>query len=156
MTDAEWLYGVADEAWHLETWAPEVKERLRRIAARLEVAGETWCPERSPRLIHDMRRPITEEWLIANGFRQETGRNDPRFPVRSIRLGDQIKGGRPMFGSADDLCIDIAPTAEPGEWFVWVAQREPYRHIHVRCMRETHEIVRLYEGLTGCLWPGIY
>jgi hypothetical protein len=101
-----------------------------------------------------LRRPITEDWLRANGFRIEDGRNDPRLPVRSLAVGAMLRGGRPFLGSAEDLCIDVAPTSTPGEWFVWVGQREPYRHIRVRHMGETHEIVRLFEGLTGTVWPG--
>lgn len=116
-----------------------------------------WCSGGGS--IRDTRRPITEEWLIQSGFRIESGRSDPRMPIRSLRLGDQLKGGRPFMGSSDDLCIDVAPTSTAGEhgaweWHVWVAQREPYRHIHVRHMTETWELVRLYEGLTGCIWPG--
>jgi hypothetical protein len=114
---------------------------------------KTWCAGGGT--IHDMRRPITEEWLVANGFRIESGRGDPRMPIRSLAIGSDSKGGRPFMGSSDDLCIDVAPTSTAGEWFCWIAQREPYRHIHVRHMRETHELVRLYEGLTGCLWPGV-
>jgi hypothetical protein len=103
-----------------------------------------------------MRRPITEDWLRSNGFRIDDGRNDPRMPIRSLAIGSDLVGGRPFLGSSDDLCIDVAPTdiKKQDEWFVWIGQREPYRHIHVRYMRTTDELVRLYEGLTGRVWPG--
>ena len=105
--------------------------------------------------IRDMRCPITEEWLIANGFRIEDGRNDPRMPMRSLVVGGDLLGGHRAFRSPDDLCIDAAPVdSKRQEWHVWIARREPYRHIHVRHMKETWELIRLYEGLTGRVWPG--
>lgn len=105
--------------------------------------------------IQDMHRPITEEWLIASGFRIDEGRNDPRMPIRSLSIGGHVVGAPVPFQASDDLCIDVSPVSSlPGEWFVWIAQRDPYRHIHVRHMRETWELVRLYEGLTGRVWPG--
>lgn len=105
--------------------------------------------------IRDMRRLITEDWLIANGFRIEDGRNDSRLPVRSLMLGNDLLRGRPYLASPDALCIDVAPTdSKRQEWYVWIARREPYRFIHVRYMVETWELVRLYEALTGRVWPG--
>ena len=115
--------------------------------------SEPW-PKRGG-TIRGMHRPITEEWLIANGFRIEEGRNDERMPLRSLVVGGDFVGGRQPFHSPDDLCIDVAPVdSKRKEWFVWIAQREPYRHIHVRYMTETWELVRLYEALTGRVWPG--
>lgn len=118
--------------------------------------SKTWPTHEDDVFCLPMRRPITEDWLRANGFRVEEGRNDPRMPIRSLDVGADFVGGRPFMGSSDDLWIDVAPTdvRNQDEWHVWVAQREPYRHIHVRHMRETHEIVRLYEGLTVRVWPG--
>lgn len=99
--------------------------------------------------IGNPRQPISEEWLIAHGFRISSGRNDPKMPIRSLAIGPRV-----YMGSSDDLCIDISPNRGTSVWFVWVAQREPYRHIHVRMMQETWEVIRLYEGLTGELWTG--
>lgn len=90
--------------------------------------------------------PITESWLVAAKFRLEDSRNDPRFPVHSLAIG--LSG---FMKSTDDLCIDVS-LSHDGDWHCWVAQREPYRHIHIRMMRYTHEIVRLYEALTGKAW----
>lgn len=38
------------------------------------------------------------------------------------------------------------------QWFCWIVQVEPYRHIHVRHLRFTLEVECLYEGLTGRKW----
>ena len=102
-------------------------------------------------------RPITDDWLQANGFRLRDNRNDQREPLRRLAISGHKHGGRTPFESSDDLCIDIAPSRtaeEPGEWSVWLMQVEPYRHIFVRSMRFTWEIARLYEGLTGVVWFG--
>lgn len=117
---------------------------------------KTWPHPISP--VHDIRQPITEGWLRTNYFRIEDGRNDSRFPIRSLAIGGDILGGKPFMGSTDDLCIDVAPRidADQRDWHVWISQREPYRFLHVRFMRETWEIIRLYEGLTGRVWPGTW
>jgi hypothetical protein len=108
----------------------------------------TWCAGGGT--IGRLHRPITEAWLIAHEFRIESGRQDPRLPVRSLSVAPKA-----FMTSSDDLCIDVAPSHD-GEWHCWVAQREPYQFIHVRMMRETWEIAALYEGLTGKIWPGSY
>lgn len=92
-----------------------------------------------------LAEPITTAWLAAHGWRA-TIRRDATVHRRTI--GDELRGGRPPFGSSDDLSIDVSP-GTGGEWFVWVHQQEPYRHIHVRHMRYVWELQRLYEGLTG-------
>lgn len=111
-----------------------------------------WCQPGGT--VGQLRRPITEDWLRDHGWRIEDNRNDPRLPVRRLVIGrDLIKQG--IFHSSDDLCIDVAPVVGEGNWwFVWLMQVEPYRHIHVRMMRQTWELARLYEGLTGRVWPG--
>lgn len=121
-----------------------------------EATGKTWPTHIDGIPCLHMRRPITEDWLRANGFRVEDGRNDPRFPIRSLAIAGDKFGGRSFMESSDDLCIDVAPTSikDQAEWYVWIGQREPYRHIHVRFMRTTDELARLYEGLTGRVWPG--
>lgn len=100
--------------------------------------------------------PITDEWLSANGWKLQSRRNDgnthlPGFRLRPI--GGELAGGRRPFHSHDDLCIAVAPSPPGDEWHVWVYQLEPYRHIHVRPMRHVPELIRLWEGLTGCDWP---
>lgn len=106
--------------------------------------------------------PITEDWLRQNGWRIEDGRNDDRLPVRRLALKWYTVEGRTFCSSPDDLCIDISPAIarwkdqhEP-QWHCWIMQVEPYRHIHVRTMRYTWELIRLWEGLTGMVWPGTY
>lgn len=102
-------------------------------------------------------RPITEEWLTANRFRLEDNRNDSRLPLRRLAISCHKHGGRTFMESSDDLCIDVAPSRsldKEGEWNVWLMQVEPYRHIFVRSIKYTHELVRLYEGLTGVVWFG--
>lgn len=100
--------------------------------------------------------PITAAWLFANGWKLGSQRNDPHTQLPGFRIrpiGDELLGGRQPFQSFDDLCIGVAPvTATAGEWHVWVYQLEPYRHIHVRHMRYTWELARLWEGLTGKDW----
>lgn len=121
----------------------------------LDLAGADKPWPRNAGVIKPMKRPITEEWLIANGFRIESGRNDARMPLRSLVVGGDFICGHRLCHSPEDLCIDVAPTDNRrDEWFVWIAQREPYRHIHVRHMTMTWELVRLYEGLAGRVWPG--
>lgn len=98
---------------------------------------------------------ITEAWLSANGWKLQPQRNDgnthlPGFRLRPI--GHDLVGDRRPFHSHDDLCIAVAPAPPGGEWHVWLYQIEPYRHIHVRHMRDTGELVRLWEGLTGREW----
>ena len=107
--------------------------------------------------------PITEDWLRRHGFRIEDGRNDRRMPVRRLAVLWDGVDGRQMFSSPDDLCIDVAPvigsqdavTKNWREWYVWIMQVEPYRHIHVRHMKYTWELALLYQGLTGRVWPGV-
>jgi len=111
-----------------------------------------WCePGIEP--LGRLDRPITEDWLRTHGFAIESGRSDERLPLRRLRIGDRTTEGRIPFQSPEDLCIDVAPRG-PDSWYVWIMQVEPYRHIHVRHMRYTWEIARLYEGLTGRVWPG--
>lgn len=98
---------------------------------------------------------ITESWLTAHGWKLQSERNDPNTRCPGFRLraiGHELSGGRGAFHSFDDLCIAVAPALE-GQWYVWIYQLEPYRHIHVRHMRLTKELVRLWEGLTGSDWP---
>lgn len=112
-------------------------------------------PDRPPPLHPGwLHRPITEDWLKAHSFRLEDNRNDERLPLRRLVVGqDLIRRG--AFHSSDDLCIDVAPVDKEGKrWFVWLMQVEPYRHIHIREIVFTWEIARLYEGLTGRVWPG--
>jgi hypothetical protein len=101
--------------------------------------------------------PITAEWLSAHGWKLGPGRNDGNTQLPGFRLlpvGDKLICGRLPFHSHDDLCIAVAPTTSEGDgWYVWVYQIEPYRFIHVRPMYHTHELVRLWEGLTGRDWP---
>lgn len=93
--------------------------------------------------------PITPDWLAANGWRDLHRPETPGLHRRVI--GDEVLGGRPFLGASDDLCIDVAPGNE-GKWFCWVHQQEPRRHIHVRHVRFTWELVKLWEGLTGKTW----
>lgn len=150
--------------WELERGTgsdPSVSVELaKRIAAALSISladlvGEEkpWC--KGGGTIRDMRRPITEEWLIANGFRIETGRNDPRLPVRRLAIGQDLIHSR-LTASPGDICIDVAPvdSQKRDYWFVWLASDEPYKCLHIRYMRERWELVRLYEALTGHVWPG--
>jgi hypothetical protein len=113
----------------------------------------TWCEPG-----HEggqLQRPVTEDWLRAHGFKIYGGRNDERLPVRRLPVGSVKCGGRQPFEAHDDLCIDVAPvTPEADEWFVWIARDEPYRHVHVRHVKFTWELARLFEGLTGHVWPG--
>jgi hypothetical protein len=106
----------------------------------------------------DAQQPITEAWLSANAWKTVSPRNDthtqtPGFQLRPI--GHELAGPRSPFHSFDDLCIAVAQTGSDGTWFVWIYQMEPYRHIHVRHMRYTHELVKLWEGLTGRDWPQV-
>lgn len=98
--------------------------------------------------------PITEAWLREHGFRPVLPRGDGRgFELHRLVVGDDILGGRPQFASPDDLCIDVAPVGGTSSWwFCWVHQVEPHRSIHVRDVRHTWELARLYEGLTGREW----
>ena len=101
--------------------------------------------------------PITAAWLSARGWKLDSSRNDPnhRNPGFRIRpVSEDCRGWRRPFQAHDDLCIGLAPVGgDAGEWFVWVYQVEPYRHIHVRHMRYVWEVVKLWEGLTGRAWP---
>jgi len=117
------------------------------------VKGNPYCKPGG--VLGRLERPITEDWLREHGFAIEDGRNDPRLPVRRLRVGYDTIEGRLPFHAPDDLCIDLAPSvARDQSWHVWIMQVEPYRHIHVRHMRYTWEIARLWEGLTGRVWPG--
>lgn len=110
----------------------------------------------------DTQRYIDEDWLREHGFRVETGRNDERYPVRRLPIARHGIDGPQPFEAGDDLCIDVAPTPDSWSesnktwlrWHVWIMQVEPWRHIHVRYMRQRWEIAKLYEGLTGRCWPG--
>lgn len=119
----------------------------------MEYEPQTWPTPRDP--CGQLHRPITEDWLRDHGFRIEDSRNDRRLPVRRLNCRWDGVDGRQMFSSPDDMCIDVAPVdAARNQWHVWLMQVEPYRHIHVRYMKYTWEIARLYEGLTGRVWPG--
>ena len=108
-----------------------------------------------PGQIGHLHRPITEDWLREHEFRLSGERNDGRHHVRRLAVATEGIDGRQMFESPDDLCIDVAKSFQDnGQWHVWIQQIEPYRTIHVRHMRYTWEIARLYEGLTGVVWPG--
>lgn len=103
--------------------------------------------------------PITEDWLKENGFRAVARRGDertePTVRLRRLAIAHHAKETT-AFTSADDLCIDIAPNlvgdTHLGNWYVWLHQEEPYRFLHVRMMEYQHEVIALYEGLTGCKW----
>lgn len=121
---------------------------------------DQWPTERDP--AGRLHVPITEDWLRQNGWRIENNRNDERLPVRRIALRWETIEGKTFLASPDDLCIDISPVMpyKPNgfdqRWHCWLMQVEPYRHIHVRTMRYTWELIRLWEGLTGITWPGTY
>lgn len=102
-----------------------------------------------------MSNLITEDWLRENGFRLVPQRNDERTEptVRLRRLAIKGASGKQnIFESPDDLNIDIAANSIAGDWYVWLHQEDPYRFIHVRQFRYQHEIVKLYEALTGAAW----
>lgn len=108
-----------------------------------------------PGTIGSLHRPITEEWLRDHEFRLQSDRNDGRHYVRRLAVALEGIDGRQLFESPDDLCIDVAPSFQSdGQWHCWIQRVEPYQFIHVRHMRFTWEIARLYEGLTGVVWPG--
>ncbi|HEY1187164.1 MAG TPA: hypothetical protein VGE74_05870 [Gemmata sp.] len=98
---------------------------------------------------------ITEEWLSARGWKLTTQRNDNNTQLPGFRLrpvAPDCLGWRQPFQSHDDLCIAVAPYPPNSDWHVWIYQIEPYRSIHVRHMRYTWELIRLWEGLTGKPW----
>jgi hypothetical protein len=96
--------------------------------------------------------PLSYDWLHANGF--HLLHREERQPTDHVRRNvgmEKLKGLEP-FQSIDDLCIELASQTTGDEWFCWVVQIEPRRHIHVRMMRERWEVVKLWEGLTGREW----
>jgi hypothetical protein len=107
-----------------------------------------------------LHRPITEGWLREHEFKINAGRGLNAEWVRQIAIGGWTAQGRRPFDSPDDLCIAVAPTLgkkpldADTQWHCWIVQEEPRRSIHVRHMRYTWELARLYEGLTGMVWPG--
>ena len=108
-----------------------------------------------PGTIGSLHRPITEDWLRKHEFRLQSGRNDGRHHVRRLPVALEGIDGRQMFESCDDLCIDVAPSfGADGQWHCWLYRDDPYQCIHIRYVRFTWEIARLYEGLTGVVWPG--
>lgn len=103
--------------------------------------------------------PITAAWLLAHDWKLGSERNDPHTQLPGFRvrpIAYEVHGGRAPFQSHDDLCIALAPDLGDDRWSVWIYQMEPYRHIHVRQMRFTGELVRLWEGLTGQDWLAIH
>jgi hypothetical protein len=93
--------------------------------------------------------PITPAWLASNRFRPvPQDRGGPHW-VRPV--GAEKRGGLRPFEAHDDLGIELADGGD-GEWFCWVVQQEPRKHLHVRMLAETWEVVRLWEGLTGRTW----
>lgn len=95
--------------------------------------------------------PITSDWLRARGWRGCSRSRLPGYVIRDV--GHELRCGRQPFHSPDDLCIALAPgVGDDGGWNCWVYQMEPYRHIHIRPVAFTWEVVRLWEGLTGCGW----
>lgn len=96
--------------------------------------------------------PITPRWLRANGWFDLHRSDRPGLHRREV--AHEVLGGRRPFVSHDDLCIDVMPgiSGDRMHWNCWVHQAEPNRHIHVREVRYTWELVRLWEGLTGRTW----
>ncbi len=90
----------------------------------------------------NVNEPITADWLLANGFRPADG----HF---LLQVGTW------------DLLVDVSPyePARPdlfpadGLWFVAVHEEDKMVSIGVRPVRETWEIIKLCEGLTGLSWP---
>lgn len=105
--------------------------------------------------LHQCGTWITERWLTDHGWRLLSRQERQPTDHYRLDLGSRILGGRPFLGASDDLCIEVARVSTlPDEtrWHCWIVQVEPRRHIHVRDVSCTWELVALYEGLTGTKW----
>lgn len=99
-----------------------------------------------------MSESITYEWLLSHGWhkleRQERQPDDHvRRPIACDCIGDHF------MVDPNDLCLELT-IGYDGKWFCWVTQavghnNHAHRWIHVRHLRTTGELIRLYEGLTG-------
>ncbi len=98
-------------------------------------------------------KPLTYAWLLTHGFRTVIVERTAYPHVRRALAADKV-GGRLPFESADDLCLELSlgGAAEAVDWYCWLLQAEPRRHIHIRYLRYRQEVVQLYEALTGAKW----
>jgi hypothetical protein len=79
--------------------------------------------------------PITEEWLKANKFQLVDNEQ-----LRSRRL-------------SGDLSLEVDRVRQNEEdWFCWLVNKEPVRHIHIRYLKYVEELILLCEALTGIKW----
>ena len=106
-------------------------------------------PESVPLIAECLSRPITYDWLREHGFRL-LAREALQVADHVCRyIGDEILGGRPFLGSFDDLGIELSSCQPDDRWFCWIVKADDKRFIHVRMLRYTWEVEKLYEGLTG-------
>lgn len=99
----------------------------------------------------DRSEPLSYHWLRYNGWKL-LGRQERQSTDHVRRdVAGEVAGGRRPFVSSDDLGIELAEGFD-GEWYCWVVRQEPRQCIHVRFVRTVGDVVRLWEGLTGCDW----
>lgn len=78
---------------------------------------------------------ITFEWLRSRGFEIHSRHQDNR-PHMQIRINP-----------SDDEFLEVADACD-GSWHCWLRHDDPCRCVHVRHLRTTEQIERLYLGIT--------
>lgn len=97
----------------------------------------------------DASEHITEDWLREVGFKWH---QLDRQPEKQWLLWVGSLCGRNS--TFEDLGIELAPSVD-GTWFCWVRADTSSRYsrfLYVRHMTYRAEVMRLFEGLTGCPW----
>lgn len=84
---------------------------------------------------------ITEPWLKANNFKLK--KEDDHFWHRERRLTNQ---------TLIELSPSATSTSEQPKFHCWLIQDDPRRHIHIRYMTDTDDLIALCEALSGKPW----
>lgn len=107
-----------------------------------EMAAERWnqrAGSKSPRRDTVVLQYITYEWLRGHGFKIDHCHNDS--DVHMTRCYDR----------GNDHHVEIAESRD-GSWFCWLRDdlsHSKCRFIHVRDLRTTQDLDRLWIGITG-------
>ena len=98
--------------------------------------------------------PITESWLKSVGFKYHQLDRQPNKQWL-LWMGDGLHEDYSLT-SQDDIGLELAPVREgEPEWFCWFRSDSSHRYsrfIHLRRLKQRHEVIALVEAITGFAW----
>lgn len=96
-------------------------------------------------------QPITADWLKSIGFKWHQFDRQPDKHWL-LWIGEAMNGG--PFTGYEDIGLELAPNRDQ-EWFCWFRSDTAgryHRFIHIRHLKEQHELTNLISALTGTIF----